>query len=120
VSDAAVVLICLAMMVATYHLVYDLPLLLLPLLLVSRQDFANGDATSAMRWSLLGALAMASFNPFRITLVIEAAGISPRLAELLGTGMTGAAVLAAFVLAVRLIWRLPRHTATPVLESHHV
>ena len=76
VSDAAVVLICLAMMVATYHLVYDLPLLLLPLLLVSRQDFAGGDATPAMRWSLLGALTMASFNPFRISLVIEATDIS--------------------------------------------
>lgn len=107
VLDAAVVLICTAMLTATYHSFYDLPLLVLPLLLVARRDFADGQTALPERWLLIGTLLLASFNPFRVDMIQEGLAGYPRLVEILGTGMTGAAIFLAFTLALRLVWRLP-------------
>lgn len=107
VMDTAVVLICTAMLTATYHSFYDLPLLVLPTLLVARRDFADHHASQQTRWLLFGTFMIAAFNPFRIDMVQDSLSSYPRLVELLGPGLTGAAVLVAFVAALRLVWRLP-------------
>ena len=108
VFDAATVLVCTAMLTATYHSFYDLPLLVLPILLVARRDFADGYALPRTRWVLLGTLMVASFNPFRIDTIQESLSAYPRLVEILGPGLTGAAIFVAFAAALRLVWRLPR------------
>ena len=112
VFDAAVVLICTAMLTASYHSFYDLPLLVLPILLVARRDFADCHASEPARWLLIGSLALASFNPFRVDMVRESLATHPRLVEILGPGMTGAAIFIAFVVTIRLVWHLPRPNST--------
>jgi len=107
VPDAAVVLICTAMLTATYHSFYDLPLLVLPTLLVARRSFADRQASQSTRWLLLGVLLAAQFNPFRVDTIQDGLSAYPRLVEILGPGVTGAAIFIAFLVALRLVWRLP-------------
>ena len=105
--DAAIVLIVLATLLGVYHSFYDLLILLLPAVLLTRPDFAGGSVSRPLRWSLLGLILFASFNPFRIDQVIAALTDSERLVRLLGPGLTGLSLSIAFVLLAGVIARLP-------------
>jgi hypothetical protein len=105
--DAAIVLIVLATLLGVYHSFYDLLILLLPVVLLTRSDFAGGSVSRSLRWSLLGLVLFASFNPFRIDQVIAALTDSQRLVRLLGPGLTGLSLLIAFVLTAVVVARLP-------------
>ncbi len=105
--DATIVLIVLATLLGVYHSFYDLLLLLLPAVLLTRPDFAGGSVSRPLRWSLLGLVMFASFNPFRIDQVIAALTDSERLVRLLGPGLTGLSLSIAFVLTAVIVARLP-------------
>ena len=94
-ADAAVVLICVATLTGVYHSFYDLVLLVLPVLLVTRRDFAGGHVTSTVRYALLGALLVAAFNPFRFGPIVDILDESDRMLRLLSPGITGLAVVVA-------------------------
>jgi hypothetical protein len=102
-----VVLVCLVTVIGIYHSFYDLVILVLPAVLLTRRDFAGGAADDRLRWAMFGAIIIAAFNPFRVDLVARALSHTPRAVEILGPGLTGASLAVALVLAVTVIWRLP-------------
>lgn len=105
--DAAIVLICLGTITSIYHSFYDLGLLLLPTILLSRRDFAKGSTSQALRIATLVAILVASFNPFRVDRVIQFLADSPRSVEVLSPGLTGLSMLVALVLTCWMILRMP-------------
>lgn len=106
-GDAVIVLVCLVTVTGIYHSFYDLVILVLPAVVLTRRDFAGGAAGHGLRWVMFGAVVMAAFNPFRIDSVARALSGTPRAVEILGPGLTGASLAVALVLAVIVVWRLP-------------
>jgi disulfide bond formation protein DsbB len=106
-GDAAIVLICLATVTGIYHSFYDLVILVLPAILLTRSDFAGGRTARALRWTTLGAVLFAGFNPFKVDTIARLLPESSRLQEILGVGLTGAALLVAFCLAAVVVWQIP-------------
>lgn len=94
--DVVIVLVCVATLLTVYHSVYDLVLLILPTFLVVRRDFAGG-IPGTLRWTVAGALLFAAFNPFKWNSVVGAITDSLDVNQLLGPGLTGLALLIAFV-----------------------
>jgi disulfide bond formation protein DsbB len=106
-GDAAIVLICLATVIGIYHSFYDLVILVLPAILLTRSDFAGGRPARVLRWATLGTVLFASFNPFKVDTIARLLPGSSRLEEILGVGLTGAALLVAFCLAAVAVWQVP-------------
>lgn len=106
-ADAAIVLVCLATLTGIYHSFYDLVILVLPAILLTRRDFAGARPSRTLRMATLAAVLLAGFNPFRVSALAEYLPGSSRMAEVLGTGLTGASLLVALVLAVVMVWQLP-------------
>ncbi len=106
-GDAAVVLVSLATVTGIYHSFYDLVILVLPAILLSRRDFANGSQPPWLRMAMLGAVLVASFNPFKVDTVARVLPDSFRLVEILGPGLTGVSLIVAIALAAVAVWRLP-------------
>jgi len=105
--DAAIVLICLVLLTGIYHSVYDLIVLLLPAMLLIRDDFAGSAAPRGLRLATFGAILLAGYNPFKVDSVARLVSDSPRLLEVLGPGLTAAALLVALVLATVAVWGIP-------------
>ena len=116
--DAAVILIVLATVLGVYHSFYDLLILLLPAVLLTRSDFAGGSVSRPLRWSLLGLVLFASFNPFRIDQVISALTDSERLVRVLGPGLTGVSLSVAFVLTAVVVARVPEPMTGHSVREH--
>ncbi|MGI9584368.1 MAG: hypothetical protein ACR2N7_02130, partial [Acidimicrobiia bacterium] len=114
--DAAIVLICLATLTSVYHSFYDLGILLLPILLLTRKDFAGGIANT-WRIPILAALLVASFNPFRVDALIHGLSFSPRTLQILSPGLTGLSLLVALVLVGVVIVRMDQTKQGSVGES---
>jgi hypothetical protein len=110
-ADAAIVLICLATLIGLYHSFYDLVILLLPILVVSRRDFAGGAIPDRLRLALLASLLFAAFNPFRFGPVVDVFSDSQRMIQVLSPGLTGTALVVALVLAMIVVMRLPRQVS---------
>jgi hypothetical protein len=114
--DAAIVLVCLGTLTGIYHGFYDLPILLLPTILVTRGDFAGGAPRRVLRLTLLSSLLVASFNPFRIDSLGQLLPGSSQVADVLATGLTGVSLLVGLGVALVIVWRLPEqgtnHIAT--------
>ena len=94
--EAVIVLVCVATLLTVYHSVYDLVLLILPTFLVVRRDFAGG-VPNPVRWTIAGALLFAEFNPFKWNSLVGAITDSLDVNQLLGPGLTGVALVIAFV-----------------------
>lgn len=113
-GDAAIVLICLVTVTGIYHAFYDLVILVLPAILLSRGDFADGHPARGLRLTILVAVLLASFNPFRVDSIARLLPESARLAEILGAGLTGAALMVALGGAAVVMWQLPRHVSNHI------
>lgn len=107
-ADAAIALICIATLIGLYHSFYDLVLLLLPTLLVTRRDFAGGAVSRPLRLGLLASLLFAGFNPFRFGPIVDVMSDSQRMIQVMSPGLTGVALAVAFVLSTVIVMRLPR------------
>lgn len=116
-NDAVIVLISIATVAGLYHSVYDLMILVLPMLLLARPDFAGGGVSLTYRLGILGALLVADFNPFKVDFVVGLLGESSRMAEFLGPGLTGAALLVALALTLVTVSQLREDTRLPHTES---
>jgi hypothetical protein len=99
--------VCLAVIIGFYHSFYDLVILVLPTVLVTRVDFAGGWAPTRYRLGLLIAMLIACFNPFRFGPLADALEGSPTLFRVLSPGLTGLALATAFALALVVVYRLP-------------
>jgi hypothetical protein len=106
-NDAVIVLVCLATVTSIYHSFYDLVILILPTILLTRSDFAGGTVRRVLRLTMLGALLVASFNPFRIEFVASMLDGSGRIGDVLAAGLTGAGLVVASVVALLVVWQLP-------------
>jgi hypothetical protein len=106
-NDAVIVLVCLATVTSIYHSFYDLVILILPTILLTRSDFAAGTVRRVLRHTMLGALLVASFNPFRVEFVASMLGGSGRTGDVLAAGLTGAGLVVALGLALLVVWQLP-------------
>jgi hypothetical protein len=115
--DAAIVLVCLGTLIGIYHGFYDLGLLLLPTILVTRVDFAGGFPARALRLALLLSLLVASFNPFRIDTIGRMLPGSSRVADVLATGVTGVSLMVAFGIALLIVWQLPEQGANHIASD---
>lgn len=115
-GDAMVVMVCIATLIGLYHAFYDLVLLTLPAMLLTRPDFAGGAIRPKLRYGLLGAVLFAGFNPFRVGALADVLEGSPRLLQILSPGLTGLSLAIAFALAVVVVSGLPEevtgHLAT--------
>ncbi len=116
-NDAVIVLVCLATITSIYHSFYDLAILILPTILLTRSDFAGGVVHRALRLVMLGSLLVAAFNPFRVESVVRILPGSTRMADVLATGLTGASLLIALVLAAVVVWRLPAQGAGHIARA---
>jgi len=112
-GDVVVVMICLATLAGVYHLVYDVLLLLLPVLLAVRRDFAGG-ALPTTRRIAVGGMLVAAFNPFHSGTFLGM--VDFEVFRILGPGLTGGGVLVALGAAAWILFRLPaaRDAAQPV------
>lgn len=113
-GDAAIVLICLVTVAGIYHSFYDLVILVLPAILLSRSDFASGHTARGLRLTILVAVLLASFNPFKVDSIVRLLPESARLAEILGAGLTGAALAVALGGAAVVMWQLPTHVSNHI------
>ena len=86
--------------------------LVLPVFLLWRADFANGQVTRWIRYGALGALLVAGFNPFKIDTIADMFSSSDRMIGILGPGLTGLALLVALILSGLMVWRLPESPGT--------
>jgi hypothetical protein len=116
-NDAVIVLVCLATVTSIYHSFYDLVILILPTILLTRRDFAGGDVPRALRMVMLGSLLIAAFNPFRVESVASVLGVTGRSAVVLATGLTGVALLVALVVALAVVWRLPKEGTNHIASA---
>jgi hypothetical protein len=116
-NDAVIVLVCLATVTSIYHSFYDLVILILPTFLLTRRDFAGGDVPRMLRMVMLGSLLIAAFNPFRVESVASVLGVTGRSAVVLATGLTGVALLVALVVAVAVVWRLPKEGTNHIASA---
>jgi hypothetical protein len=105
-NDAAIVLACLAITTGIYHSVYDMIILVLPVFLLARKDFAGGLVAPWLRQATLAAILIAAFNPFKVDTIADMVS-AERMAGILGPGLTGAALATALVLAALAVARLP-------------
>lgn len=113
-ADTAIVLICLVVVAGIYHSFYDLVILVLPAILLSRSDFADGYPARGLRLTILVAVLVASFNPFKVDSIARLLPESARLAEILGAGLTGAALMVALGGAAAVVWQLPAHVSNHI------
>lgn len=113
-GDAAIVLICLVAVAGIYHSFYDLVILVLPAILLSRSDFAEGRPARGLRLTILAAVLFASFNPFKVDSIARLLPESARLVEILGAGLTGAALAVALVGAAVVTWQLPSDVSSHI------
>jgi hypothetical protein len=108
-GDVLVVVTCVTTVTTIYHSVYDLMILVLPMILLVRRDFAGGVVRRSYRLAILGALAVACFDPFKLNFVVTKFGESSRAIELLGPGVTGMALIVALVMSLIVVDGLARH-----------
>lgn len=108
-GDILVVVTCITTVTTIYHSVYDLMILVLPMILLVRQDFAGGTVKRGYRLAILGALAVACFNPFKLNFIVTRFDESSRAIELLGPGVTGMALIVALVMSLVVADGLRRH-----------
>jgi len=116
-NDLVIVLICLATITSIYHSFYDLVLLILPTILLTRADFADGAVHRTVRIAALGSLLVAGFNPFRIESVANLIGASSRTADVLATGVTGLSLLVALSLVALAVSRIQMPRTSPIVSA---
>jgi len=119
-NDAAIVLICFAVATGIYHSVYDMIVLVLPVFLLTRDDFAGGAVSSRMRLATLGAILVAAFNPFKIDTIADMLAGSESLNGFLGPGLTAGALLVGLSRAAAMVWNLPARHTKPTEEPEEV
>ncbi|MEA3502949.1 MAG: glycosyltransferase family 87 protein, partial [Actinomycetota bacterium] len=106
-GDAAIVLVSLTVTTGMYHSVYDLVILVLPAILLTRRDFAGGRTSPWLRWSILALIGVAAFNPFKVDSLVRLWNGPQSVVDVLGPGATAMAVLIATVLAAVVVLRIP-------------
>ncbi len=115
--DAAIVVVCLGTLLGIYHVFYDLVILLLPTILVTRIDFAGGASRRALRLVLLISLLVASFNPFRVASISMRLPVSARVSDLLAMGITGVSLVVALCVALLIVWQLPNRGTNHIAST---
>jgi hypothetical protein len=104
-------LVCLSLLVASYHQAYDALLVAQPAVALAAGRWGRGGpAPRAVRWTVLALLAVPAINYLATRVVI--ADLPPGGAAWLAiTAANPAALLAAWAAHVALCWRVPSHQA---------